>query len=150
MFLPDYHPVICLLQPPLDFGASPCTRLSRAPRLDVTPTSTTTEPPPRLQRDLSPYLALRPQLRWALPISGFVPFFWHRRVRLGVTPQTTHRSPSHPGRGFPCSLTLDSATWVRWRLPVIPCRSLRFPTRHGGTSRWTHDTQTTFLYAEGG
>jgi hypothetical protein len=91
----------CLLQPPPDFGASPCTRLSRAPWWDVTPTSTTTEPPPRLQRALSPYSALRPQQELGASHFRFCLLFGHRRVRLGVTPQTTHRSPLHPGRGFP-------------------------------------------------
>jgi hypothetical protein len=59
--------------------------------------------------------------------------FGPRRVRQGVIPSTTPRSPWHPVKGFPCSLALDSATWGRWRLPCILSRLLRFPTRHGVT-----------------
>jgi len=56
-----------------------------------------------------------------------------RRVRQGVIPPTTPRSPSHPVKGFPCSLALDSATWGRWRLQSILPRASRSPTCHGVT-----------------
>jgi hypothetical protein len=94
--------LVPLLRLPPDFGASPCTRLSRAPWWGVTSTSTITEPPPRLQRALSPYSALRPQQKLGASRFRFCLLFGPRRIRLGVNPQTTHRSPSHPGQGFPC------------------------------------------------
>src|SRR5262249_54506074 len=59
--------------------------------------------------------------------------FGHWRVRQGVIPPTTPRSPCHPVKGFPCSLALDSATWGRWRFPSILSRASRSPTRHGVT-----------------
>ena len=59
--------------------------------------------------------------------------FGPRRVRQGVIPSTTPRSPSHPGKGFPCSLALDSTTWGRWQLPSILSRLPRSPTGYGIT-----------------
>ncbi len=58
----------------------------------------------------APYSALHPQHS-----VGRFPFralfrLGHRRIRPGVVPQTTRRSPCHPVEGFPCSLVLDSAT----------------------------------------
>jgi hypothetical protein len=60
-----------LLRLPPDFGASPCTRLSRAPQVgryshEYSHRSATLHAP-----GFHPYLALFPE--GALPISGFVP-----------------------------------------------------------------------------
>jgi hypothetical protein len=63
--------LVTLLRRPPDFGASPCTRLSRAPQVgryshEYSHRSTTSHAP-----GFSPYLALFPG--GALSISGFVP-----------------------------------------------------------------------------
>src|SRR5215510_9864028 len=72
--------LVALLRRPPDSGTSPCTRLSRAPRWGVTPTSTTTDPPPRIRQLFVPTWRFSPQGRF--PFRGL---FWLGpwRVRLG-------------------------------------------------------------------
>src|SRR5262249_24759281 len=66
----------------------------------VTPTSTTTDPPPRIRRGLVP--------TWRVSLTGRFPFRGLFRLGLGGfsegLPWPTHRSPSHPVQGFPCPL----------------------------------------------
>ena len=90
--------LVALLRLPPDFGASPCTRLSRAPRWGVTPTSTTTDPPPRIRQVFFPTWRFSPRGASHFGLcsgSGFGGF------SQGL-PQPTRRSPSHPVQGFPC------------------------------------------------
>jgi len=92
--------LVALLRRPPDSGTSPCTRLSRAPRWGVTPTSTTTDPPPHIRRVLVPTWRFSPKGASHFGVcsgSGLGGF------GLGL-PQPTRRSPSHPVQGFPCPL----------------------------------------------
>jgi hypothetical protein len=91
---------VALLRPPPDCGASPWTRLSRAPRWGGTPTSTPPEPPPRLRRVLLP--------PWRCSPGGAS----HGGVCSGSglggcvegLPWPPHCSPWHPVQDFPCPL----------------------------------------------
>src|SRR5262249_921114 len=109
--------LVALLRRPPDSGASPCTRLSRAPRWGVTPTSTTTDPPPRIRRGLVPPWRFSPRGASHFGVcsgSGFGGF------GQGL-PWPTRRSPWHPVQGFPCPL--------RWTLRRgVGGGSLHIPT----------------------
>jgi hypothetical protein len=119
---PDAFPqirirLVALLRRPPDFGAFPCTRLSRAPRWGVTPTSTTTDPPPHLRRVLFP--------TWRFSLTGRFPFralfqLGLRRVQPGSPPWPTRRSPWHPVQGFPCPLRWTLQRGVGGGLLLIP------------------------------
>ena len=91
---------VALLRSPPDSGASPCTRFSRAPRWGVTPTSTPTDPPPRICQIFVP--------TWRFSPGGASHFGVCSGSGLGGfgpgLPRPTHRSPSHPVQGFPCPL----------------------------------------------
>jgi hypothetical protein len=112
--------LVALLQLPPDFGASPCTRLSRAPRWDATPTSTPTEPPPHLRRVLSPYLALHPQVN-----AGCFPFLVLSPPRA-LEDLSGRCPPDYSPLSFasrvrlPVSSTMDSTTWFRRWFAAIP------------------------------
>ena len=115
--------LVALLRRPPDFGASPCARLSRAPRWGVTPTSTPTDPPPRIRRVLVP--------PWRVSPGGRFPFrdlfrLGPRRIRPGsplVYSPLSFTSRARP----PVSPTMDSATWGRWWCAAHPNRALRLP-----------------------
>src|SRR5215831_16411092 len=84
--------VVALLRRPPDFGASPCTRLSRVPRWGVTPTSTPADPPPYIRRVLVPTRRFSQKGASHFGVcsdSGFGGF------GQGL-PGPTHRSPWHP------------------------------------------------------
>ena len=115
--------LVALLRLPPDFGASPCTRLSRAPRWGVTPTSTTTDPPPRIRQVFFP--------TWRFSPGGRFPFralfrlgLW--RVQPGSPPASSPLSFASRAR-FPVSQTMDSTTWGRWWFAAHPNRALRLP-----------------------
>jgi len=114
---------VALLRRPPDSGASPCTRLSRAPRWGLTPTSTPTDPPPRIRQLFVPTWRFSPQGRF--PFRGL---FWLGpwRVRLGSSLAYSPLSFASRAR-FPVSPTMDSATWGRWWFAAHPNRSLRLP-----------------------
>jgi hypothetical protein len=92
--------LVALLRPPPDFGASPCTRLSRVPRWGVTPTSTPADPPPHIRRVLVP--------TWRFSLPGASHFGLCSGSGFGGfgsgLPGPTRRSPWHPVQGFPCPL----------------------------------------------
>ena len=115
--------LVALLRRPPDSGASPCTRLSRAPLWGVTPTSTTTDPPPRIRQLFVPTWRFSPQGRF--PFRGL---FWLGpwRVRLGSALAYSPLSFASRAR-FPVSPTMDSATWGRWWFAAHPNRALRLP-----------------------
>ena len=115
--------LVALLRLPPDFGASPCTWLSHAPWWGVTPTSTTTDPPPRIRRVLVP--------TWRFPLTGRFPFralfrLGLRRVQPGSPLAYSPLSFASRAR-FPVSPTMDSATWFRWWFAAHPNRALRLP-----------------------
>ena len=127
---PGTFPQICirlvaLLRLPSDFGASPCTQLSRVPWWDVTPTSTTTDPPPHLRRVLMPYLALCPHNgRFPFPVLS-PPRALEDSSRC-YHPDYSTLSLTSRAR-LPVSLTMDSTTWGRWWFAAHPNRALRLP-----------------------
>jgi hypothetical protein len=115
--------LVALLRLPLDFGASPCTRFSRAPRWGVTPTSTTTDPPHCIRQVFS--------LTWRFSPRGRFPFralfrLGRRRVQPGSSPAYSPLSFASRAR-VPVSPTMDSATRGRWWFAAHPNRSLRLP-----------------------
>ena len=112
---------VALLRRPPDSGASPCTRLSRAPRWGLTPTSTPTDPPPRIRQLFVPTWCFSPQGRF--PFRGL---FWLGpwRVRLGSSLAYSPLSFASRAR-FPVSPTMDSATWGRWWFAAHPNHTLR-------------------------
>ena len=115
--------LVALLRRPPDSGTSPCTRLSRAPRWGVTPTSTPTDPPPRIRRVLVP--------TWRFSLRGRFPF--RGSFRLGPRRIWPRSPPAYSPLSFtsrarlPVSSPMDSATWFRWWFAVIPYRALRLP-----------------------
>jgi hypothetical protein len=115
--------LVALLRRPPDFGASPCTRLSRVPRWGVTPTSTPADPPPHIRRVLVP--------TWRFSPRGRFPFralfrlgLW--RIQLGSPLAYSPLSLASRAR-LPVSPTMDSATWGRWWFAAHPNRALRRP-----------------------
>ena len=120
--------LVALLRRPPDFGASPCTQLSRAPWWGVTPTSTTTDPPPRIRRVLVPTRRFSPRGRFpfrALFRLGL------RRVQPGSPLTYSPLSLASRAR-LPVSSPMDSATWFRWWFAAIPYRALRLPAWNRG------------------
>jgi hypothetical protein len=125
---PGAFPQICirlvaLLRRPPDSGASPCTWLSHAPRWGVTPTSTPTDPPPRIRRVLVP--TRRFSLTGRFPFRGLFrlgPWRVRPRSPLAYSPLSfTSRAR------VPVSPTMDSPTWFRWWFAAHPNRALRLP-----------------------
>ena len=115
--------LVALLRPPPDFGASHCTRLSRAPRWGVTPTSTPTDPPPRIRQVLIPTWRFSPG--GASHFGGLFRLgFW--RIRPGSPPAYSPLSLASRAR-FPVSSPMDSAMWGRWWFAAHPNRALRLP-----------------------
>ena len=115
--------LVALLRWPPDFGASPCTRLSRAPQVgryshEYYHRSATSHTP-----GFGPYLALFPP--------GCFPFralFWLGlwRIRLGSPRAYSPLSLASRAR-LPVSPTMDSAMWGRWWFAAHPNRALRLP-----------------------
>lgn len=120
--------LVALLRRPPDFGASPCTQLSRAPWWGVTPTSTPTDPPPRIRRVLVP--TRRISLQGRFPFRGLFRLGL-RRVQPG-SPLTYSPLPLASRARLPVSSPMDSATWVRWWFAAIPYRALRLPAWNRG------------------
>jgi hypothetical protein len=115
--------LVALLRRPPDFGASPCTRLSRAPQVgryshEYSHRSATSHPP-----GFGPYSALFPSGRF--PFRGLFRL-GPRRIRPGSPPAYSPLSFASRAR-FPVSPTMDSAMWGRWWFAAHPNRSLRLP-----------------------
>ena len=119
---------VALLRLPPDSGASPCTQLSRAPWWGVTPTSTTTDPPPCIRRVLVPTRRFSPRGRF--PFQGLFRL-GPRRIRPGSPPGYSPLSFTSRAR-LPVSSPMDSATWFRWWFAAIPYRALRLPAWNRG------------------
>jgi hypothetical protein len=120
--------LVALLRRPPDFGASPCTQLSRAPWWGVTPTSTPTDPPPRIRRVLVPTRRFSPRGRF--PFRGLFRL-GPRRIRPGSPRAYSPLSLASRAR-LPVSSPMDSATWFRWWFAAIPYRALRLPAWNRG------------------
>ena len=116
--------LVTLLRLPPDSGASPCTRLSRAPQVgrdshEYYHRSATSHTP-----GFGPYSAL-------FPTGGRFPFrglfrlgLW--RIRPGSLLAYSPLSLASRAR-LPVSPTMDSATWGRWWFAAHPNRALRLP-----------------------
>jgi hypothetical protein len=120
--------LVALLRLPPDFGASPCTRLSRAPRWGVTPTSTPADPPPRIRRVFVP--------TWRFSLTGRFPCrdlfrLGLRRIRPGSPRAYSPLSFASRAR-VPVSPPMDSPIWFRRWFAAHPNRALRLPAWEEG------------------
>jgi hypothetical protein len=92
-------------------------------RWGVTPTSTPTDPPPRICRVLVPTRRFSPRGRF--PFRGLFRLgLW--RIRPGSPRAYSPLSFASRAR-FPVSPTMDSTTWGRWGFAAHPNRALRLP-----------------------
>jgi hypothetical protein len=120
--------LVALLRRPPDSGASPCTRLARAPQVGRDSPSPPTDPPPHMRRVFVP--------TWRVSPEGRFPFrdvfrLGLRRVQPGSP--LAYSPPSLASRArLPVSPTMDSPTWFRWWFAAIPDRALRLPARNRG------------------
>jgi len=115
--------LVALLRLPPDFGASPCTRLSRAPQVgryshEYYHRSATSHTP-----GFGPYLAPFPPGRF--PFRGLFRLGL-RRVQPGSPLAYSPLSLASRAR-FPVSSPMDSPTWGRWWFAAHPNRALRLP-----------------------
>src|SRR5215475_11568602 len=115
--------LVALVRLPPDFGASPCTRLSRAPLVgrhshEYSRRSATSHTP-----GFGPYLALFPRGRFPFR-ALFRLGLW--RIRLGSPLAYSPLSLASRAR-FPVSSPMDSVAWGRWWFAAHPNRSLRLP-----------------------
>ena len=115
--------LVALLRRPPDFGASPCTRLSRAPQVgrhshEYYHRSATSHTP-----GFGPYLALFPRGRF--PFRALFRL-GPRRIHPGSLLVYSPLSFASRAR-LPVSSTMDSPTWFRWWFAAHPNRALRLP-----------------------